>query len=188
MENNKEEGKRSVFNSEEELDMDWQTVQEIKKEALDGLRLHFIFNTLNAIRFLIKKEPETAYDMVYDLAQYIRGSSDLIMCQSAAPLKEELAYARAYTRLEMVQRKQLKFCWQVEETEGYVVRGSIYSELERLLKQEVYGKREERTFIVSKTDSEAAICVCIKETNQNSMIPIYKQEEEVGLMTESNGR
>lgn len=188
MEEKGEEGERRVFNNEEMLDKDWQMVQEIRKETLDSLRLHFIFNTLNAIRFLIKKEPETAYDMVYDLAQYIRGCSDAIMCQDAAPLKEELDCAKAYAALEMTQRKHLKLCWQVEETEGYVPRGSIYRELERLFKQEVYGKRTERTFVVSRNGSEASLCICIKETNQNSAIPIYKQEEEVGLTTESNVR
>lgn len=188
MEEKGEKGERRVFDNEEMLDKHWQMVQEIKKETLDSLRLHFIFNTLNAIRFLIKKEPETAYDMVYDLAQYIRGCSDAIMCQDAVSLKEELACATAYAALEMTQRNHLKLCWQVEATEGYVPRGSIYRELERLFKQEVYGKREERPFVVSRMGSEASLCICIKETNQNSLIPIYKQEEEVGLTTESNVR
>jgi len=173
-------GSTKMRNDKNGLSEELKTVQEIQKQTLERLRLHFIFNTLNAIRFLIKKEPETAYDMVYALAKYIRGRSELIVCQDMVPIEEELDYARSYARLELAQRQQLRLCWEVKEIKGYALRGSICGEMERLLKQEVYGSRENRTLVVTNADSEAAICLCIQEVNLNSLVPVYKREEEVG--------
>ena len=102
------------------------------------------------------------------------------MCQDMVPIEEELDYARSYARLELAQRQQLRLCWEVKEIKGYALRGSICGEMERLLKQEVYGSRENRTLVVTNADSEAAICLCIQEVNLNSLVPVYKREEEVG--------
>ena len=41
---------------------------------------HFIYNTLNSIRTLIRLEPEQAYDMVYDFSNYLRAHIDFQMC------------------------------------------------------------------------------------------------------------
>ena len=109
-------------NDKNGLSEELKTVQEIQKQTLERLRLHFIFNTLNAIRFLIKKEPETAYDMVYALAKYIRGRSELIVCQDMVPIEEELDYARSYARLALAQRPQLRLWLQVQVITGYCRR------------------------------------------------------------------
>ena len=153
-------------------------VTALQKEALDKLRLHFVFNSLNAIRYLIKKQPDTAYDMVYDLATYLRGCSESIVEETPVSVEEELSFAKAYARLEEVQRSRLKVDWQAQSIEGYVKRGSVYSVIEQLLKQEVFAVKEERSLLV-KTDCEKAlICVSVVETGTTVEIPIQYKEEK----------
>ena len=40
------------------------------KLMISQIQPHFVYNALNAIRAMIKKEPDRAYDMVYDFAGY----------------------------------------------------------------------------------------------------------------------
>lgn len=146
----------------------------VRRETLDKLRLHFVFNSLNAIRYLIKKQPDTAYDMVYDLAKYLRGCTEAIISEDMVPVEEELSFAKAYVSLEEIQRSRLSVSWQIENCAGFVKPGSIYQEAERLLKQEVFCCKEPRTFLAMSDTERALIQLCIVETGETVEIPIQK--------------
>lgn len=150
----------------------------LKKETLDKLRLHFVFNSLNAIRYLIKKQPDVAYDMVYDLAKYLRGCSESIIEDGLVPVEEELSFAKAYVSLEEVQRSRLKVEWQADEIEGFVKRGSVYGRIEELLKREIFVVKEERTLLVRTVSEKALICIGVVETGTMVEIPIQNEEEK----------
>ena len=115
---------------------------------------------------------------MYDLATYLRGCSESIVEDTPVTVEEELSFAKAYASLEEVQRSRLKVDWQAQSIEGYVKRGSVYSVIEQLLKQEVFAAKEERILLV-KTDCEKAlICVSVVETGTTVEIPIQYKEEK----------
>lgn len=153
-------------------------VKEVQKQAIEKLRLHFVFNTLNAARFMIKKQPDVASDMLYDLAKFMRGSCDAIVCDNMEPLFRELEFVKAYLFLEEKQRSKMKVLWQVEDESGFIAPGSIYWEAEKLLKEEIYGNREERTIIVKRDDSMSPILIQIKENGVGREIMVSDKDEK----------
>ena len=53
--------------------------QEIKVAAMEELRFHFFFNSLNSIRYMIHRDQDLAYSMVHDLAIFMRGQLDAVL-------------------------------------------------------------------------------------------------------------
>ncbi len=77
------------------------------------IRPHFIYNTLNSIRTLIKTDPDTAYAMVYDFSTYLRGNLDSVSGHETIPFSEELKHIRAYLNIEKIRfedRLNTVFC------------------------------------------------------------------------------
>jgi LytS/YehU family sensor histidine kinase len=68
------------------------------------LQPHFLFNTLHSIRALVRREPEHAADAIERLGGLLRYVVDLDGRDTdLVPLREELAFARAYLELERIR-------------------------------------------------------------------------------------
>lgn len=88
------------------------------RAAVDALqariRPHFLFNSMNSIASLVRRDPETAEHAMEDLADLFRaalGAGDG-MCE----LGEELALCRQYLGIEKLRlAARLEVAWQVDE-------------------------------------------------------------------------
>lgn len=111
--------------------------QEIRMDTLQRLRLHFVFNVLNTIRYHIYQNPEKAYEMVYDLSIFIRGSIDFAGQMGPVGLGEELRYIDAYMRLECSMGDYLTYENRCEGWDVLVEPGSICSVLRELIRKKI---------------------------------------------------
>jgi signal transduction histidine kinase len=66
------------------------------------LQPHFLFNTLNAIAALIRKNPKTAETMIGSLSELLRATLDLADRQEV-PLSEELEFVNCYLSIEQLR-------------------------------------------------------------------------------------
>ena len=68
------------------------------------LQPHFLFNTLHTIRALVRRRPEQATDAIERLGELLRYVVDLDGRDTdLVPVREELAFARAYLELERIR-------------------------------------------------------------------------------------
>lgn len=67
------------------------------------LNLHFIFNTLGAIRIVTKTNSDLAYDMLYDFSKCLRAVLRPFFCRDRILFKEEVAHIISYTNLEKIR-------------------------------------------------------------------------------------
>jgi len=77
------------------------------------IRPHFLFNSMNTIAALTRRDPALAEEAVEDLADLFRAS----LRDSSAPLtlKEEMEVARIYQRIEQLRLgERLRVNWQVK--------------------------------------------------------------------------
>lgn len=74
-----------------------------QKLFLSQIRPHFIYNTLGAIRFMIRKEPEVAYQMTYDFSKYLRMNLEALEREETIPFSRELDHIKTYISLEQVR-------------------------------------------------------------------------------------
>ncbi len=152
-----------------------EEIAEIKKETIGGLRLHFVFNVLNVIRYKIKEKPEEAYDMVYQLAAYFRGCCNNVVGEEPIEFSEELAFAKSYVKLEEGLKERLQVRWEIENVSVELMKlpvqaGFLYRPIEQVLKQEVYNSRQSKTLVIRLEEEEQQIVLDIGECHRKVTI------------------
>lgn len=122
---------------------------ETARRVVEEIRPHFIFNVLNQLRYWIVKDPEKAYEMVYDLANYLRVSISAVTDVERVSLKEEMQKLQSYLKLEMMLKKNFRVVWQQEEASGEdeisVFPGELYKAVLQVLQDGVKQTAEPRT-------------------------------------------
>ncbi len=102
-----------------------QQVNAVAKAQMDALqariRPHFLFNSMNSIAALVRRDPQTAEQAVEDLAELFRAA--LGAGQSEANLDEEIHLAERYLAIE-----------QLRLGERLVVDWKLHDDLPRQLK------------------------------------------------------
>jgi len=100
--------------------LDWRhhrlspALSEARLQALQSrMRPHFLFNSLNSVLALIRRDPARAEAMLEDLAELYRAL--LAEPRTLVPLREELTLARAYLAVEQVRLgDRLRLAWHVD--------------------------------------------------------------------------
>jgi two-component system sensor histidine kinase AlgZ len=89
-------------------------ISEARLQALQArIRPHFLFNTLNAVLSLIRKDPKRAEAALEDLAELFR--TVMVDNRELIALGDELALCRQYLNLEQLRLgERLKVEWRIE--------------------------------------------------------------------------
>lgn len=159
--------------NDEKMDDLNRVEKEYYMAAYEKLRLHFVYNAMNAIKYYIPKEPETASLMIGDLADFLRGSVENALGEKMIPLKEELRFAHSYAELESLRSRKLQLEWEAENEEGEVLSGSIYRGIEKMLRKHVFTASFPRTLRVWEA-GEDAVCIEIVEKEEKVLIPVNR--------------
>lgn len=134
---------------------------------IESLRPHFVFNVMNVLRYMIKKDAVKASDMVYDLSLYMRCKLDAAEESSETMFQKEWNAVSAYLRLEQVALPNLSFFSDVENEEYVLEAGTLLEGVEQLVKEQVRITKEARTlrFIDYHDENKDYIKVIVEETN-----------------------
>lgn len=100
--------------------LDWRhhrlspALVQARLQALQSrMRPHFLFNSLNGVLALIRRDPARAEALLEDLAELYRAL--LAEPRSRVPLADELALARTYLAVEQVRLgERLRQAWHVD--------------------------------------------------------------------------
>lgn len=142
--------------------------KETNRMVIESLRPHFVFNVMNIIRYMMKKDINKAGEMIYDLSLYMR--CKIGICEEtevSTTIKDEWRYVQAYLRLEQVALTNLNYVMNVEYVDYEIKRGAFLESIERLVKEQVRVTRKPRTIYIENCDcnGQQTIKVVVKETN-----------------------
>ena len=84
------------------------------KLMMSQIQPHFICNTLNTIRSMVKLAPEKAYDMIYHFSNYLKYNINSYKDRDLIPFSEELAHIKEYTKIECERFHKLKVQFEIE--------------------------------------------------------------------------
>ncbi|MDD2970967.1 MAG: histidine kinase [Lachnospiraceae bacterium] len=73
------------------------------KMMLSHIQPHFLFNSLGAIQSLIRKSPDTAYQMLFDFSKYLRASINAWNAQATIPFSSEIENVKAFTNIQLIR-------------------------------------------------------------------------------------
>jgi LytS/YehU family sensor histidine kinase len=129
---------------------------------LSQIKPHFLYNVLNSIYHLYRKEPETAQQAVSSFAEYLRCNMLSIEKQGLIPFDEEYQHIQTYLSLEQIRfRGKLEVVYDVEVTDFALPPLTVEPLVENAVKHGVTKKRGGGVITIStrKTNDEYVVTV-----------------------------
>lgn len=136
------------------------------RAMIESLRPHFIFNVLNVIRYMIKKDSDKASSMVYDLALYMRCKIAAQTEEEPGPFEKEYQAVSAYIRLEQIALPNLFLERELACVPEKILPGTLLEAVEGVIKEQVRTTKERRTLVITdRYKEEKGIIIMVKETD-----------------------
>ncbi|MDD3919873.1 MAG: histidine kinase [Eubacteriales bacterium] len=165
-----------------------RTAESIRVESLlqqsqtqlmiSQIQPHFIYNTLHAIRALIRIAPDQASQMTLNFSKYLRANIDALGLNDNIPFQREIEHVRAYTDIELVRfSDRLTVEWQLDAVDFLVPPLTIQPLVENAIKHGVCKKEEGGTVKISSREEEEAFVITIED---NGVGMDAAQEKKVG--------
>ena len=132
---------------------------------LSQIKPHFLYNVLNTIYHLYRKEPETAQEAVSSFAEYLRCNMLSIEKNEPIPFSEEYQHIQTYLALERVRfRDKLAVVYDVKVTNFKLPPLTVEPLVENAVKHGVTKKRGGGTVTVSTRKTDEGIQITVADT------------------------
>lgn len=124
---------------------------ELDKELLTAntaimisqIQPHFLYNALNTIKYLIKRDPKTAEKAVISFSKYLRGNMDSITQKAPITFSEELEHIKNYCDIELLRfGDKLEIIYDTDFVDFSVPSLTIQPLVENAIKHGVTKKAE----------------------------------------------
>ena len=136
---------------------------ELKEELADiNMRLmlsqikpHFLYNALNTIKYLIKKDPKTAEQVVVKFSKYLRANMDSLTQKTPLPVEKELDHVANYTDIEKHRfGDRLNVVYDITCKDFVILPLTIQPIVENAIKHGINQKPEGGTVTIKTYDDE----------------------------------
>ena len=132
---------------------------------LSQIKPHFLYNVLNTIYHLYRKEPETAQEAVSSFAEYLRCNMLSIEKSEPIPFAEEYQHIQTYLSLEQIRfRGKLDVIYDVEVTDFKLPPLTVEPLVENAVKHGVTKKRGGGRVTVSTRRTDDGVLITIADT------------------------
>ena len=132
---------------------------------LSQIKPHFLYNVLNTIYHLYRKEPETAQDAVSSFAEYLRCNMLSIEKSEPIPFAEEYQHIQTYLSLEQIRfRGKLDVIYDVEVTDFKLPPLTVEPLVENAVKHGETKKRGGGSVTVSTRRTDECVLVTVADT------------------------
>ena len=132
---------------------------------LSQIKPHFLYNVLNTIYHLYRKEPETAQEAVSSFAEYLRCNMLSIEKSEPIPFEEEYQHIQTYLSLEQIRfRGKLDVIYDVEVTDFKLPPLTVEPLVENAVKHGVTKKRGGGSVTISTRRTDEGVLVTVTDT------------------------
>lgn len=128
---------------------------------LSQIQPHFLYNALNTIKYLIKKDPKTAEGVVVKFSNYLRANMDSLTQKEPIPFTKEIEHVKNYTAIESLRfGERLNVIYDIQFDDFNIPPLTIQPIVENSIKHGV-NQRPEGGFvkITSYEDGESAVII-----------------------------
>ena len=131
---------------------------------ISQIQPHFLYNALNTIKYLIKRDPKAAEKAVISFSKYLRGNMDSITQKTPIPFSEELEHIKNYCDIELLRfGDKIEIIYDTEFVEFNVPSLTIQPLVENAIKHGVTKKAEGGTVKLSTQFSDECYYVIIED-------------------------
>lgn len=145
---------------------------ELKEELADiNMRLmlsqikpHFLYNALNTIKYLIKKDPKTAEQVVVKFSKYLRANMDSLTQKTPLPVEKELDHVANYTDIEQHRfGNRLNVVYDIGCKDFVILPLTIQPIVENAIKHGINQKPEGGTVTIKTFDDDEFFYVDVSD-------------------------
>lgn len=121
---------------------------------MSQIQPHFLFNSLEVIRRVYRKEPEKADDALLKFERYLRGNMDSMAREEPIPFETELEHTRTYLQLERLRfPNELHIDYDLRCTDFLIPSLTLQPLVENAVRHGVRGKKSgEGTVTIATRD------------------------------------
>lgn len=131
---------------------------------ISQIQPHFLYNALNTIKYLIKRDPKSAEKAVISFSRYLRGNMDSITQKEPIPFTEELEHTKNYCDIELLRfGDKLNIVYNTPVTNFSLPALSVQPIVENAIKHGVTKKPDGGTVTVTTSEDERYYIVKIQD-------------------------
>lgn len=136
---------------------------------MSQIQPHFLFNSLEVIRRVYRKEPKKADDALLKFERYLRGNMDSMAREEPIPFQTELAHTKTYLELEQLRfPNELHIDYDLRCMDFYIPSLTLQPLAENAVRHGVRGKKS----------GEGTVTIATRE---------YEDRYEVSVTDDGNG-
>lgn len=131
---------------------------------ISQIQPHFLYNALNTIKYLIKRDPKSAEKAVISFSRYLRGNMDSITKKEPIPFTEELEHTKNYCDIELLRfGDKLNIVYNTPVTNFSLPALSVQPIVENAIKHGVTKKPDGGTVTVTTSEDEGNFIIKIQD-------------------------
>ncbi len=149
-----------------------QKAAELEKEVseinmtlmLSQIQPHFLYNALNTIKYLTKKDPQTAESAIVKFSGYLRTNMDSLTQKEPIPVSKEIEHVMNYVDIEKLRfADRLNVEYEIDADNFSVPPLTIQPIVENAIKHGVNQRAEGGTVKIKTTETEDSFIVCVED-------------------------
>ena len=149
-----------------------QKTAELKRELselnttlmISQIQPHFLYNALNTIKYMTKKDPKTAEKAIVKFSNYLRANMDSLTQKEPIPFTKELEHVKNYIDIEQLRfGERLTIEYDIEVDAFTIPPLTIQPIVENAIKHGVNQKPEGGTVRISTREAEKAFVVIVSD-------------------------
>ena len=154
---------------------------------LSQIQPHFLYNSLNAIRGLCRKDPEQARDAIGSFAEYLRGNMDSLNNTKPIPFIRELSHIENYLKLEKFRfGDELKVIYDIKEKNFFIPALSVQPLVENAVKHGICEKENGGTLTLKTYCDGEYIVIEVSDDgvgfDAEKLISEDKERSHIGIL------
>lgn len=149
---------------------------------LHKIQPHFIYNVLMSIRYFVKKDPQVAYDMIYDFSNYLRSNMEQLGNEGYISWSEELKHVDTYVRIEKMRFKErLNIVYEIEGEDFMIPPMVVEPLVENAVKHGIIQKVSGGTVWIRSRSTEAGNEIIIEDNGVGFDVESIEEGKSVGF-------
>ncbi len=152
---------------------------------LSQIQPHFLYNALNTIKYLTKKDPKTAEDVIVNFSNYLRANMDSLSQREPVPFMDELNHIKNYVAIELLRfEDRLNIVYDLKSTNFSLPALTIQPLVENAIKHGINQKVDGGTVTISTNEDEKSFYVSIADDGVGYDLDSLpdKSRSHIGLM------
>lgn len=170
-----------IYNSAlKAAELDKQLSEANTAIMVSQIQPHFLYNALNTIKYLIKRNPQEAEKTLVSFSYYLRGNMDSLTQKAPIPFSDELQHVKHYSDIELLRfGDRINVEYDIKCDSFTVPALSIQPIVENAIKHGVTKKAEGGTVKISSYEEEKYYCVKVDDDGVgfDTQSPDYADDE-----------